>query len=1366
MVDESNGVTGAEGSGDLEGAAEGSDPELLLGDKHMELLPTPTLSSAEFEDFTEMLLRAHRFCSDEIRHVVRVARWGRPGDKQDGIDFEGDMSGAASAAWQCKRLDSLPPATVRDAVRATTFEADEFYLVYSGEASAAARKEIAKYERWALLDRRDLTEMLRDLPLHRQRDVLDQTWGKKVRRLFLENPGEDAFASIETFAADRRNPDMLLNDTTPLVGREAELAALGAALDRSKGEFPKVVVVTGPGGRGKSRLVTEVLSAVQAQQRSVPVVCLTPGWTVDTSALGELQPGPAVIFVDDAHLDPDALAPLLSYVRQQKGAQLVVATRPSALTAVTTQVALARFGPSHWVTISVEELTLPEARRLVSQLTDGLGLAYALRAYLAAQATHSPHVAVITANLIRRGELTASLAVDDGLRDQVLARYQEVLAPRVDGVDGAATRRVLATCSALGPVSLNDAELRERLATFCGLGTVELLRALKGLRDRGVLVAQNDSLRVVPDILGDHVLEVVAAVEGINTGFVDDLWATFERTHHHQLVRSLGELDWRLARRGGPRVTEPVWSAVRDRLKTHSFSRLCKDLEQLDELAATQPRELVAALEELRERLNQHGQVDDLGRGAREPNTATQDDEDENDAATYRGLFGLPPLGPDDVRRRMPKLYARAAANEPDLLETALDALWDLRRRDRRETNPNPDHAERVIVDKLGNLAALPDRSFPMRIVARVREWLQERSVGDDAATPLFALKPLISKEALHTYSEGPNQLTLQRYSVSPEAMAPVRDKIRDLLLQEALSNDLQRASEAINLLAEALRQPHGYFGHEIGDDAILAWEEDDLATLSVLEQVATSTAIPTVRRRIRDQIAWSAEHASSVRVQHSALALVLQLDSIDSLKDDLADLLLHNRFRLPRSHGQGAPTIEELEAERAAERERVAGFSKEQLQNDRNARIREKVQSKRELDRQYEVVVARRLLGVRPVPEMLDILDETTRAVRLVASERLISLWGLWNQLSALAPEFLGDIVRGIADREPGLLDQQLDLLIDRWFQHAPTEATAWLGQTHNRRAGIKIAVANGFSNHNWHELGEPFPTIYTTGINDPAPDIRAAFLSAGGPLLRVQPAAAVQVFLYHDISPAAAERVLDEACSYLGQRFGAALNVEDAEAVLRLVARAGYHSYAVQEIVAGIATTHPYLVLDHLAERDAAGEPMPRDISNLGHAFDNDPEALAAWARRALSSGTQAGRVISAALNDQLTNRQAEELGKLLPDLDADQLRAFTNLLGSIDTWALRQPALAAAVAERARATNTFDDIRARLKTTMHPRHWSGVNGVSTELNNARDHAKRAADATTDDDLRADYEEAHEHIEASINADLSRNRDDEEGW
>ena len=94
------------------------------------LVPTPWLTSEEFEDFTERLLSAHRFCVEPLRRVSRVERWGRRGDKQDGIDFAGEFSGGVTAGWQCKRCDKLTVSDVRDAVRACTFTADEYYLVF------------------------------------------------------------------------------------------------------------------------------------------------------------------------------------------------------------------------------------------------------------------------------------------------------------------------------------------------------------------------------------------------------------------------------------------------------------------------------------------------------------------------------------------------------------------------------------------------------------------------------------------------------------------------------------------------------------------------------------------------------------------------------------------------------------------------------------------------------------------------------------------------------------------------------------------------------------------------------------------------------------------------------------------------------------------------------------------------------------------------------------------------------------------------------------------------------------------------------------------------------------------------------------
>lgn len=176
----------------------------------------------------------------------------------------------------------------------------------------------------------------------------------------------------------------------------------------------------------------------------------------------------------------------------------------------------------------------------MESLTDGLGLPLAAREYFADQAVDSPFIAVIGANLIRRGDLTAPLAVDAGLREQVLARYQELAS---GDLDGSAERRVLAVYAALAPVNDADDELRTAIARFCGMGPVDLLRLSERLHDRGVLVTRSGGTRVVPDVLADYILEREAVVGQHDTGFTVELWEIFGSTHDERLVMELAELD-------------------------------------------------------------------------------------------------------------------------------------------------------------------------------------------------------------------------------------------------------------------------------------------------------------------------------------------------------------------------------------------------------------------------------------------------------------------------------------------------------------------------------------------------------------------------------------------------------------------------------------------------------------------------------------------------------------------------------------------------------------------------------------------------------------------------------------------------------
>ena len=691
------------------------------------LPPTTGLSWSQFEDFTERLLSAHRGCAAPLRHVVRVERWGRPGDKQDGIDFEGTFNDGRSAAWQCKRQSGLSSAQVEAAVRTCTFVADEYYLVYSGLASTAARRKVAEFQGWEILDQRGLGRYLDDLPLHRRRDVLDATWGVATRKELLEVPGEDAFLSLGSFARERLDSATVLNDLGQHVGRESELRQLHDALDR-RGDWPTVVLVDGPGGRGKTRLLVEALTRFEVAHPQNPVLCLSPGRTLDGGAFAELPHTAAVILIDDAHRDPTAVRSLLHYAQRTAGTQVLLASRPEGLTVLRARIADAGHPLSDVTRVEVGELRRGEARRLVASLTEGLGVTRAVRVYLAGQAVHSPHVAVVAANLVRRHELTMPIVVDDGLRDQVLTRYEELATNDVDGVPARTVRRFLAVYAALGPV--DDSDLRSRLADFCDLRTASLLGLRRALLDRGVLVDRNRKVSVVPDVLADDILEREAAVGADSTGFTEELWTAFAHHSTERLVVSLAELDWRLTRRGGPSVIGPVLDVVRRQLRDADDEELHSAIGGLHGLSFTQPPEFIEILEETRQRLQRRNPPDaeavvPSGGGPLQNWTRFR-------------------AGVDDVLRALTESYGQCALSAPDLLETALDALWSLGRRDGRPVSQHSDHAVRVITSRLANLAEVPDNSFPPRIISAVERWLTEPAAEGDVVIPLEVLSPLL----------------------------------------------------------------------------------------------------------------------------------------------------------------------------------------------------------------------------------------------------------------------------------------------------------------------------------------------------------------------------------------------------------------------------------------------------------------------------------------------------------------------------------------------------------------------------------------------------------------------------------------------
>ncbi|KJK42868.1 hypothetical protein UK23_35370 [Lentzea aerocolonigenes] len=1266
-----------------------------------------------FEDFTERVLSAHRFCGPGLRKVMRVERWGRRGDKQDGIDFEGTFSDGATAAWQCKRYDRLTPRNVREAVAACTFQADEYYLVFSGEASDAARSEMRRHVGWQLLDRRGLGRLIDDLPLHKRRDVLDATWGPATRKLLLEMPGEDGFLSLAAFAADRRNPETVLNDLGPRVGRGTEQRQLEAAVDRSA-DWQPIVLVSGPGGRGKTRLLVEALELFERHTPTVPVVVLSPGLQLSPVVLGELPQVPAVIVIDDAHHDPAALAPLLTYARAVPGTQLVAASRPAGLAALRAQIAAARYSSGQIREIAIGQLAKPEARELVESLTAGLGLPWPLREYFADQAVDSPYVAVVAANLIRRGELTTPLAVDGGLRQQILARYQDL---SLDDVERNPARRILAVYAALGSVNDDDAELATEIAMFCGLELAHALRLVTQLKDKGVLATRHGGTRVTPDVLADEILEREAAVGRTDTGFVLDLWRAFGARFATRLVAEIAELDWRFAQQGGPAVFAGIWETVRSELQVAATTELPSMLRSLSGLATTQPRRLIEALEEVRLRV-----------------------QDLDDGNAKRTRFALA------------ELYGGCATYAPELLETALDALWSLRRNDHRPTNQYPEHPERVVTDHLANIGRLPDSTFPDRIVQRVEAWLTEGDEHQDAVSPLFALKPLLEKDGYRTEQDAPHTLAFKPFVVSPEWARPLRDRIRGILRAEASSDDLRRASAAVDLLRHALRPPQGGFGDTPSTEEVLAWQEDDLATVAVLTEAAASTRHAVIRRLIRHSVTWPADHAKSLLLRRQALTLITALDERE---DDLAELMLGRGQTTSMSRaGLPIPTLEELQTADDAEALARSGLSEEEQQARSLTSIEAHLSRKRaERDALVTRVIAS-LTATSNAASIVRTLDDVARQVRLVDARGGMSSLFL-RELADARPELTADLVEALAANEPGPLDRQLAWLLSTWAAQDESALLAWLGGVAGQRMEVRLAVADAVVDSGWASRGGAFTSTFRQGMNDQDPQVRSRFLLGSHALLSDFPVATVDMLLAADISGEVAADVLDRASNYNGSSWGRNLSKEDAGAVLRLVDRAGWDGYVTEQIASGIALSHPVLMLDQLKAVATSGRSLPADVEGIGAAFNQNAVDLVRWLIDEIERDAQAAAVVlRLAMTDGMTESQADCLVAEVSRLTADKLVALATALTAVRTWPVSHPDLARQllVFSRASGQHAAAAVRVHIAEAMWPASWSFNNGTSPKLARVRSQALHALENESDDELKAEFQKVADDLEAEM--------------
>ena len=1090
---------------------------------------------------------------------------------------------------------------------------------------------------------------------------------------------------------------------------------------------------------------------------------------LDSAALAELPGYPAVILTEDAHRAPDDLAPLLSYTRRTAGTKLVITARVTGTGEVRAVLQRAGFDTGQILEVPIEPLTLGAARALVDALAaGGSALPAAFDEFLAAEGRDTPLIPVVAISMARAGKLTAGpLAFDQGFRDEILRAYTDVTAGDVPGWPQPDVRKVLAAVAAVAPLSSSASdEFLAAIASVAGVSRADLLAIMAALIERNAIVERGDQQRVAPDVLAGEILSLAAVVRGRDTGFVMQLW---EALRHHagpQLVVNLAELAWRLANAGGPDVFSRVWDDIEAGLDAADLEQIAALAPALASLAYTQPERLFTVLTGVLPRLPA---LEKAGRAAAAdaPSGDARDQTDQESTGpagtpqealravlSYDGQFTA-----DEVTQGITPLLARCAQAAPTLLGPALDALWNLAATDSRQTNQRPDHPARLICD-LADLGGIPQGGLEV-VLDRVETWLRVPDAPEAPRTPLFALAPLVARNGLRNAWRR-HVLELSPFFVVPAKVASTRTRIRRILITQGTGADVRRAVEAAQLLGTAMTPPHAPFGRTVPPEVVLGWEEDDLATVTALRQVAQATNEPLVRRTIRRELEGHATRAASPRVRRVALEVVTELD--ERVEDDLTKAILGRWVRLlPSRRGVAVPAEE---ADPGKDGGRPAGPD---APSD-SAAIVDAGIAERASNRDAAVAALWRKHG--PV-KIADVLDERLRVITAAHQSREVQGMGeLLAGLGAARPAAIPDLVAEAVALPDGPLDLFLHALLDAWARSDADAFAAALPGLIAARPGVASAVAYGFRVHRWAGLRPQLAQAHREAMAGTGPRLRGQWLAGAGEMLRSDPIAAVPLIIDAAAgAPLGVAQALEAASHYDPDGWSATLKEEQGLAVLTLTLICGWQTWAVQRIISGIARAHPRAVLDALAE-DSVDEPAVDEVDGLPEALASHQDVLADWLSHLLLAGRDEWRIaalLPVALGEPLTGGAAKAVADVAASIGAEEMLRLVRMLRFCHGFTVAHPDLVVALLARAEVLldgEALMEVERRLVAAAVPHGARWSPGSTDETHAAwRDRALQLAqDMTRSASTRTIFSASAAAIQAGMDEEARQWRDDED--
>lgn len=699
--------------------------------------------------------------------------------------------------------------------------------------------------------------------------VAIQKWNEEGRpgaRLVFATP-------MEFFAPYRvANIPRLFDFAQVLRGRNTEMNALNGFIASAESA---VGVLLGRGGIGKSKLLHDWSKSVPA---GTTVIYVREDAEWHGEAGKEIPGGNIVIVADDAHRISflDALLTLIRILRsRQRNIKIILGARPSGASQIDASLA------TRFEVAQIQRFALLQRignQSVVELAQESLGPAHLGHALaLAAISGDTPLVTVVGGRLIARGEISpALLANETDFRHEVFDRFTaeyERLLP-AGPVNWRALLNLIAAASPLDP---SHEKFLEPTAKILRVHGDEVRSATDQLERNGLLLRGGRLVRIVPDLLSDFLLEQACVTSnGDSTGFADRVFGDFGVTYLSNILRNLGELDFRITHvNHNIRLLARIWEDIRTAFENSDASGRVDLLKSLREAAWFQP-----------------AQVRQIVRRAMETEAA-----ETAVLATWK-------ITQEYVFREIPDLL-QAIAHHIEHFEDATRALWELTRISNRDhpskQPPNGWHA----LEALAEYGRYKPVALNIRMADMIAEFSRTPEAFDGAHTPLDLADKLLAKEGQYTEQDG-YTISFGSFPFNYAVVKPARGKALALVEQCLTSENSRLALRSLRSISHVLSGFLPMVGR-VTDPQESVWQDAEREiVLGMLERRLRKQPLPVpVQRKIRSVLLQS-------RPRTRNIPLVGRIDSILAAAPQTDDVLIFDAFcSSPWDHDGQFETIE-----------------------------------------------------------------------------------------------------------------------------------------------------------------------------------------------------------------------------------------------------------------------------------------------------------------------------------------------------------------------------------------------------------------------------------------------------------------------